>query len=125
MMKKHTLWGENFGLLMASASPGSALAYHLGQVELQASILHRSIPADPSAMPCEAAVASTATGPVSDATPLPLWHGLREALRRFAQWSFERECERHLAQSAEVHQLEARLHRLYRDPFLSRARALR
>ena len=29
-MKTKTIWNERFGMLMASGSPGSALAYQLG-----------------------------------------------------------------------------------------------
>jgi hypothetical protein len=121
MMKSDTLWGDNFGMLMASASPGSALAYHLGQIEQQARILRRSMPTDPTPVPCAPSAGDTAQGPAGDV----LWRRVRDALQRFAQWSFERERERYLAQYADLHQLEARAHRRYRDAFLSRARGLR
>lgn len=120
-MKIRNLWGEQFGMLMASASPGSALAYHLGQLQVQVGILRRTT-ATETPRQHEAALCRKEPHPASMASP---WLWLLGALGRFAERSLQRERTLHLAQSRQIEQLEARVHRLYRDPFLARARALR
>ena len=121
-MKTRSLSGEQFGMLMASASPGSALVYQLGQLQVQTGILRRTTTT-------EAATEQSGPGP-SAQSPSPArmpspWRWLLNALGHLAERSFQRERKLHLAQSRDVEQLEARVHRLYRDPFLARARALR
>jgi len=41
-MRRKTLWSEPLGMLLASGSPGSALAYHLGVLNAEAIMLRRS-----------------------------------------------------------------------------------
>ena len=42
-MRFKTLWSEPLGMLLASGSPGSALAYQLGVANAEALMLRRSI----------------------------------------------------------------------------------
>lgn len=42
-MKFRTIWTEPMGMLLASGSPGSALAYQLGAVELGAYLPRRNM----------------------------------------------------------------------------------
>jgi hypothetical protein len=41
-----TLWNERFGMLLASGSPGSALAYQLGVDCVESGMLRRGIATD-------------------------------------------------------------------------------
>jgi hypothetical protein len=41
-----TLWNERFGMLLASGSPGSALAYQLGVASAESGMLRRGIATD-------------------------------------------------------------------------------
>ena len=42
-MNMKTLWSERFGMLLASGSPGSALAYQLGVAQAETGMMRRSI----------------------------------------------------------------------------------
>ena len=42
-MKFRTIWTEPMGMLLASGSPGSALAYQLGVADLEATMSRRNI----------------------------------------------------------------------------------
>ena len=58
-MRSKTLWNEPLGMLLASGSPGSALAYHLGVIHSESGML-RSNTATSKAVP----------GPVTDSEPV-------------------------------------------------------
>ena len=45
-MKFRTIWTESLGMLLASGSPGSALAYQLGQVNFEPKIPRRNMTTD-------------------------------------------------------------------------------
>ena len=113
-MKAKTIWNERFGMLMASGSPGSALAYQAGHAVSGTDMMRRS----------------TTTGKVVEGVEVPVrkagsW--LSRLLERFEAWSYSREMreiEAYLAQAQNHADLEARMRHLH-DDLLSRARALR
>jgi hypothetical protein len=104
-------------MLMASGSPGSALAYQLGN--------HLS---GPKMMRSNITTAKSAEGDDPAKVPARTSGGwLRRWLDRFDAWTYAREMrevEAYLAQAQNHADLEARMRRLH-DDLLSRARALR
>jgi hypothetical protein len=124
-MNPKTLWDERMGMLMACGSPGSALAYHLGQTTFEPLMVRRST--DP-----EGSVDKSARAPATSAATSGATHSVKgwlaRALHRLETWSWQRqlrEREAYLAQAKDLADLEARMRDLDGDPFLSRARALR
>jgi hypothetical protein len=122
MMRK-TIWNERFGMLMASGSPGSAIAYELGSSVSKPILTHSKIDADgsPAAMPSDP----------PPAAGMRFWRALKAWLRdtadRFAESSWNREMrqiESYLAQAQDTADLEHRMRRLHEN-LLSRARTLR
>jgi hypothetical protein len=114
-MSARTLFNERFGMLMACASPGSALAYHLGA---DTSNIHlvRCTRADVSADEMAAPQPNSGKS----------W--LSRALDRLEQWSWERQLradEAYLAEATDLCDLEARIRRLDGGDGLSRSRVLR
>ncbi len=112
-MSVKTIWNERFGMLMASGSPGSALAYHVGEAVSEPVLPRRNMATsgDPTGAP-------TARGPGA-------W--LRRLFERFEAWTYSREMrevEAYLAQAQNHADLEARMRHLH-DDLLSRARTLR
>jgi uncharacterized protein DUF3563 len=114
-MSARSLFNERFGMLMACASPGSALAYHLGTTKSEADLVRRT---------------STPVQAGGKAAPQPNsgknW--LSRALDRLEQWSWERQLrddEAYLAEATDLCDLEARIRRLDGGDGLSRARVLR
>ena len=112
-MSTKTIWNERFGMLMASGSPGSALAYHVGKTASEAVLPRRNM--------------TTSGGPEG----APAGHGpgswLRRLFERFEAWTYSREMrevEAYLAQAQNQADLEARMRHLH-DDLLSRARTLR
>ena len=57
-MRSKTLWSEPLGMLLASGSPGSALAYHLGVINSETAMLRRN-----KATPDAASAAAKRTEP--------------------------------------------------------------
>ena len=51
-MKFRTIWSEPLGMLLASGSPGSALAYQLGAARFEAEMMRRSMATDDLARGC-------------------------------------------------------------------------
>jgi hypothetical protein len=130
-MNRKTLWDERLGMLMACGSPGSALAYHLGQTTFEPKMVQRgtapdSGPAQPDQMPASAsAVNAEAGADTAGGGSLVGW--LSRAWRRVEAWSWQRgvrEREAYLAQAKDLVDLEARMRDLDGDAFLSRARTL-
>ena len=131
-MKLRTLWDEPLGMLMASGSPGSALAYHLGQATFEPGMVRRNKTSDAPAKPGDRAAAGSTTNQTkatSDASRGPSvrgWFG--RMFDRLEAWSWEREMrqrEAYLAQAQDLYDLERRMRQLDGDDFLSRGRALR
>ena len=130
-MNPRTLWDERMGMLMACGSPGSALAYHLGQTTFQPMMVQRgrtpeSSPGKKDRLPGS----GTAVGPETGAEG-PGERSLKEwftrVWRRLEIWSWQRqmrEREAYLAQSKDLVDLEARMRDLDGDSYLSRARTL-
>ncbi len=118
-MKTKTIWNERFGMLMASGSPGSALAYQLGN-SLSGSGYDASQYNDGQDHgSCRGT--GQARGPDGR---LRGWVGLFD---RFEAWTYAREMreiEAYLAQAQNHADLEARMRHLH-DDLLSRARSLR
>jgi len=119
-MKLRTLWDEPLGMLMASGSPGSALAYQLGQAEFDSGMMHRNTGVrDASADKTKANRA---------AAPLPPPRGwIGRLFDHIEAWAWERELrqrEAYLAQAQDLYDLERRMRQLDGDDFLSRGRAL-
>ena len=130
-MNTRSLWDERMGMLMASGSPGSALAYHLGQTTFEPMMVQRGKRPESNAAEADGVPASDATasrGPGADADGGPPRKGwLSRAWRRLETWSWQRqvrEREAYLAQSKDLVDLEARMRDLDGDAFLSRARTL-
>jgi hypothetical protein len=116
-MKIKTIWNERFGMLMASGSPGSALAYQLGNSLSGADMMRRNTTTVQSRDGTEPAKAP--------ARRFGAW--LRRLFDRFEAWTYSREMrevEAYLAQAQDHADLEARMRHLH-DSLLSRARALR
>jgi len=130
-MNPRTLWDERLGMLMACGSPGSALAYHLGQITFEPKMVQRgkrpeSHAGEADGLPASDATASGESGPDADGGhPRKGW--LTRAWHRLETWSWQRqmrEREAYLAQSKDLVDLEARMRELDGDAFLSRARTL-
>jgi len=120
-MKLRTLWDEPLGMLMASGSPGSALAYQLGQAEFEAGMVRRNTPT-PDVRAVDKTKANRAAAP---ALPARGWIG--RLFDRIEAWAWERELrqrEAYLAQAHDLYDLERRMRQLDGDDFLSRGRAL-
>jgi Protein of unknown function (DUF3563) len=131
-MNQKTLWDERMGMLMACGSPGSALAYHLGQTTFEPMMVRRSTaPARNANQTTQApvSIAATSGDAETDTAGVPSVKGwLARAWLRFETWSWQRqlrEREAYLAQAKDLADLEARMRDLDGDAFLSRARALR
>jgi hypothetical protein len=122
-MKTKTIWNERFGMLMASGSPGSALAYQLGNSHSGPDMMRRNTTTVKAAEAVESGKA-----PAPTRTPAPtLGAWLRNLFDRFEAWTYSREMreiEAYLAQAQNHADLEARMRHLH-DDLLSRARALR
>jgi hypothetical protein len=84
-MKSTTLWNQKLGMLMACASPGSALAFHLGVTSNETDLMRRTQAADGGA------------------------GGLFARLERWFDKLEQQERERYLAQAQTVADLEARM----------------
>jgi hypothetical protein len=119
-MKLRTLWDEPLGMLMASGSPGSALAYQLGQAEFESGMMRRNTSRD--------AKSADKTKANRAAAPLPSARGwIGRMFERIEAWAWERELrqrEAYLAQAQDLYDLERRMRQLDGDDFLSRGRAL-
>jgi hypothetical protein len=108
-MSTKTIWNERFGMLMASGSPGSALAYHVGKTASEPVLPRRNM--------------ATSDGP--EGVPAARGPGgwLRRLFERFEVWTYSREMrevEAYLAQAQNHADLEARMRHLH-DDLLSRA----
>ena len=116
-MKTKTIWNERFGMLMASGSPGSALAYQLGNSHSGPDMMRRNtttVKAPEAAKPAKH-------------RPGRGWVAGSDLFDRFEAWTYAREMreiEAYLAQAQNHADLEARMRHLH-DDLLSRARALR
>src|SRR5437899_10991971 len=130
-MNPRTLWDERMGMLMACGSPGSALAYHLGQITFEPMMVQRgkrpeSNAGEADGLPVSDATASRESGiDAGGGSPRQGW--LSRAWHRLETWSWQRqmrEREAFLAQSKDLVDLEARMRELDGDAFLSRARTL-
>ena len=119
-MKPRTLWDEPLGMLMASGSPGSALAYQLGQAKFESGMVRRNTVPETPVVPANQG---------KDASPAPPARGwLGRLFDRLEAWSWEREMrerEAYLAKSQDIYDLEARMRYLDGDAFSRRGRALR
>ena len=118
-MKLRTLWDEPLGMLMASGSPGSALAYQLGQAEFESGMVRRNTASQGAT---DKAKPNASTPP---ALPARGWIG--RLFDRIEAWAWERELrerEAFLAQAQDLYDLERRMRQLDGDDFLSRGRAL-
>ena len=131
-MKINTIWNERFGMLMASGSPGSALAYQLGNSLSRAYMMRRNTAtvkspeaADPAQAPARETQAPAGKTQAPARKTLGGW--LRSLFDRFEAWTYAREMreiEAYLAQAQNHADLETRMRHLH-DDLLSRARALR
>lgn len=124
-MKLRTLWDEPLGMLMASGSPGSALAYQLGQAEFESEMVRRNTATETPVNPSGATERQTKR----DASGAPSARGwLGRVFDRLELWAWEREVrerEAYLAQAQDLYDLEARMRHLDGDEFSRRGRALR
>ena len=113
-MSARSLFNERFGMLMACASPGSALAYHLGTHATKPVLVQRS--------------RSAGTHETADARARSCTNWLQRAFDRLEQWSWERQMktqEAYLSQATDLCDLEARIRHLDNGDGLSRSQALR
>lgn len=118
-MKLRTLWDEPLGMLMASGSPGSALAYQLGQAEFESGMVRRNTASR------DAADKAKANRAAEQVPPAQGWIG--RLFDRIEAWAWERELrqrEAYLAQAQDLYDLERRMRHLDGDDFVSRGRAL-
>ncbi len=131
-MQSRTLWDEPLGMLMACGSPGSALAYHLGQTVFEPEVVRRNTTSGTPAKQGDRAPVPSGTNKTatkSDASRAPSVQGwLGRLFDRLEAWSWEREMrerEAYLAQAQDLYDLEARMRHLDGDEFSCRGRALR
>ena len=113
-MSARNLFNERFGMLMACASPGSALAYHLGKTVSEPGLVQRS--------------SETATAVERTSKPRTGTAWLLGLFDRLEQWSWERQMraqEAYLSNATDLCDLEARMRQLDNGDGLSRGRALR
>jgi len=129
-MKSRTLWDERMGMLMACGSPGSALAYHLGQTTFDPMMVRRANTSESGSGESDNSDSGAANGRETEAEAVPersLKDWFARMWRRLEIWSWQRqihEREAYLAQSKDLVDLEARMRDLDGDAFLSRARTL-
>jgi hypothetical protein len=108
-MNTKTLWNQQLGMLAACGSPGSALAYHLGQSIFEAELPRRNTATGIPAVQEPAVVPSVAP------TRKPARNWFARALHRLENWSWEREVkdrEAYLSRSQDLSDLEARMRRI-------------
>jgi hypothetical protein len=106
-MRSKTLGASKLSLLMACASPGSALAYHLGLASNQAGLMQRSTGA--TGQP-----ATAGAGPAEPVRSVVSWlTGLPAAAARWYAERERKELDRYLAQAQNVSDLEARMRDLH------------
>jgi hypothetical protein len=130
-MNQRTLWDERMGMLMACGSPGSALAYHLGQTTFEPMMVQRgkvpeSDPGQTDRSPASDSTPSRESASDTAGQPSPK-NWLSRAWHCLETWSWQRqlrEREAYLAQAKDLVDLEARMRDLDGDAFLSRARTL-
>ena len=117
-MNSKTIWNQQLSMLTACGSPGSALAYHLGQSIFEAGLPRRNratedtSPAVPEAAPRNA-VEQAPTKAESHVARTRNWFA--RALHRLENWSWEREVkerEAYLSRSQDLSDLEARMRRI-------------
>ena len=118
-MNSKTLWNQQLGMLAACGSPGSALAYHMGQSIFEAGLPRRNTatrdtlqPAvqEPAQRNTVEAVSAEAKSNVATAR-----NWFAQALHRLENWSWEREVrerEAYLSRSQDLSDLEARMRRI-------------
>jgi hypothetical protein len=118
-MNTKTLWNQQLGMLAACGSPGSALAYHLGQSIFEAELPRRNtatgIPAVQEPAQREAVEQAPAVVPSVAPTRKPARNWFARALHRLENWSWEREVkdrEAYLSRSQDLSDLEARMRRI-------------
>ena len=122
-MKLRTLWDEPLGMLMASGSPGSALAYQLGQTQFEAGMVRRNTTSHDAVGKATDKTKANRSAPPS----LPARGWIGRLFDRIEAWAWERELrqrEAYLAQAQDLYDLERRMRQLDGDDFLSRGRAL-
>jgi hypothetical protein len=100
-MKPKILWNQKLSMLMACASPGSALAFHLGLASNGAELVRRT-QADQDA----------GSQPAAHRSVLGWLTGPFARLEQWADRRDQRERERYLAQAQTVADLEARMREL-------------
>src|SRR5689334_21861514 len=113
-MSARSLFNERFGMLMACASPGSALAYHLGTDTTKPALVRRG--------KADYAIQTAVSTPRSGTN----W--LQRAFDRLEQWSWERQMksqEAYLSQATDLCDLEARIRHLDNGDGFARSQALR
>jgi hypothetical protein len=100
-MKAKALRNQKLSMLMACASPGSALAFHLGLVSNEARLVRRT-----------QGHQDAASGPAAQGSALGWLTGVFARLEQWAEERDRRERERYLAQAQTVADLEARMREL-------------
>jgi hypothetical protein len=100
-MKPKALWNQKLSMLMACASPGSALAFHLGLASNEANLVQRT-PRRQDAV----------SEPAAHRSAISWLTGVFARLEQWADKREQRERERYLAQAQSVADLEARMREL-------------
>ena len=117
-MNSKTIWNQQLSMLAACGSPGSALAYHLGQSIFEAGLPRRSRATED----ISPAVPEAATRSAVEEAPAkaefhvgPTRNWFARALHRLENWSWKREVqerEAYLSRSQDLSDLEARMRRI-------------
>ena len=117
-MNSKTIWNQQLSMLAACGSPGSALAYHLGQSIFEAGLPRRNratediSPAVPEAAPRNAVEQAPAK---AESRVARTRNWFARAFHRLENWSWEREVqerEAYLSLSQDLSDLEARMRRI-------------
>ena len=118
-MNSKTLWNQQLGMLAACGSPGSALAYHLGQSIFEAGLPRRNTETGDTSQTAvqeptrRNTVEQAPAQAESHVAPTRNWFA--RALHRLENWSWEREVkdrEAYLSRSQDLSDLEARMRRI-------------
>jgi Protein of unknown function (DUF3563) len=118
-MNSKTLWNQQLSMLAACGSPGSALAYHLGQSIFETGLPRRNTTTGDTSQAAaqEPAQGGAVEQAAAKAGPhvAPRRNWFARAFHRLESWSWEREVrerEAYLSRSQDLSDLEARMRRI-------------
>jgi hypothetical protein len=115
-MESKIIERSKLSMLMACASPGSALAFHLGLVSNGADLMRRTIGVDRQPEHAGSGSAVSRMAPATAAlahSVVSLLSGLIAGVERWSDKRLQAERERYLAQAQNISDVEARMRDLH------------